>query len=288
LALNRGYNLSGTFPNEYPSEGEIEMSTKDKPSREEQAVIAALGSSGQKVVDFVHVTIADKMKANAEELRDAVARFNEYVETAEAKEGGNTKLLTSIRDSLNEALSAHGAVATDLNDGKQVTPAAVAKATEATAAVKELELEWKTMVDQTLADHEGRITALEGKDKVPTLASVPPAEPAPEPKVEPDVVIVEPNKPDQTVVAPPAQPVDVRYINPKTWGGMAWVMAAFGFIIFGLIALTIQGGFFPGVPAPMQWVRWLTLIMFPVFGLFAGGALGALYEESKQSETTVA
>ena len=288
MALNRGYNLSGTFPNEYPSEGEIEMSTKDKPSREEQAVIAALGSSGQKVVDFVHVTIADKMKANAEELRDAVARFNEYVETAEAKEGGNTKLLTSIRDSLNEALSAHGAVATDLNDGKQVTPAAVAKATEATAAVKELELEWKTMVDQTLADHEGRITALEGKDKVPTLASVPPAEPAPEPKVEPDVVIVEPNKPDQTVVAPPAQPVDVRYINPKTWGGMAWVMAAFGFIIFGLIALTIQGGFFPGVPAPMQWVRWLTLIMFPVFGLFAGGALGALYEESKQSETTVA
>ena len=288
MALNRGYNLSGTFPNEYPSEGEIEMSTKDKPSREEQAVIAALGSSGQKVVDFVHVTIADKMKANAEELRDAVARFNEYVETAEAKEGGNTKLLTSIRDSLNEALSAHGAVATDLNDGKQVTPAAVAKATEATAAVKELELEWKTMVDQTLADHEGRITALEGKDKVPTLASVPPAEPAPEPKVEPDVVVVEPNKPDQTVVAPPAQPVDVRYINPKTWGGMAWVMAAFGFIIFGLIALTIQGGFFPGVPAPMQWVRWLTLIMFPVFGLFAGGALGALYEESKQSETTVA
>lgn len=264
------------------------MSTKDKPSREEQAVIAALGSSGQKVVDFVHVTIADKMKANAEELRDAVARFNEYVETAEAKEGGNTKLLTSIRDSLNEALSAHGAVATDLNDGKQVTPAAVAKATEATAAVKELELEWKTMVDQTLADHEGRITALEGKDKVPTLASVPPAEPAPEPKVEPDVVVVEPNKPDQTVVAPPAQPVDVRYINPKTWGGMAWVMAAFGFIIFGLIALTIQGGFFPGVPAPMQWVRWLTLLMFPVFGLFAGGALGALYEESKQSETTVA
>ena len=272
------------------------MSTKDKPSREEQAVIAALGSSGQKVVDFVHVTIADKMKANAEELRDAVARFNEYVETAEAKEGGNTKLLTSVRDALNEALSAHGAVATDLNDGKQVTPAAVAKATEATAAVKELELEWKTMVDQTLADLDERTTSNtkridvleEGKSKVPTLASVPAAEPAPEPKVEPDVVIVEPNKPDQTVVAPPAQPVVVRYINPKTWGGMAWVMAAFGFIIFGLIALTIQGGFFPGVPAPMQWVRWLTLIMFPVFGLFAGGALGALYEESKQSETTVA
>lgn len=276
------------------------MSTNNTPaSKEEQDVIAAqkavidaLGSSGQLIVDFVHVTIANKMKANAEELRklmknydEHLKNYNEYIRSGEANQGDYITLLTSLRDALNVALGKHTAVATAVNDGKQVSPAEVKEATDATTAAHLLEsdwLDWRKLVDQ-------RLDALEGKDKVPTLAPAPVAEPNSEPKVvepEPKVVTAEPNRPDQTVVAPPAQPVIIRYINPKTWGGMAWVMAAAGFIIFGLLALGIQGYFFPGVPAPMQWVRWLTLLMFPVFGLFAGGALGSSFEGSK--ETTVA
>ncbi|MBC7943155.1 hypothetical protein H7X68_01500 [Candidatus Saccharibacteria bacterium] len=272
--------------------------TNSKTSPEEQAVIASLGTSGEKVVAFVHKTVADALSTNAEELRAAVERFNEYVTASEAKESGNTALLTSIRNALNVALGEHAAAATDLNDGKQVSPAAVAKATEATAAVAELELEWKTMVDQTLADHEERINVLENKVKVPTLAPVPAPELTPEPKVvdpkpEPKIVTVEPNKPDEddqtNVIVPPVQPSVVRYANPKIWGGLAWALAAAGFIVGGIIVLNIWEGFFPGVPAAMQWVRWLTLMLFPVFGLFAGGALGS-YIESQQParETTVA
>ncbi len=265
--------------------------TNSKTSSEEQAVIDALGTSGEKVIAFVHKTVADALSANAKELQAAIDRFNECVKTAEAKEGGNTKLLTSIRDALNEALGAHGAVATDLNDGKQVSPAAVAKATEATAAVAELELEWKTMVDQTLADHEERINVLENKVKVPALAPVPAPEPEPQPQVvEPDPepqVVVEPNRPDQTNIQPS---VVIRYANPKIWGGLAWALAAAGFIVGGVIVLNIWEGFFPGVPAAMQWVRWTTLLLIPVFGLFGGGSIGS-YIESKQPAkegTTVA
>ncbi len=278
------------------------MSDKpEKASKEEIAVIAALGDTGQKVVDFVHKTVSDTMKANADELRAAIGRFNEHVASCEAREIGYNDLLNSMSDALNKARGAHSSVATSVNDGKQVTPAAVAEAVEATEKVQRLEDSWKVMVDKTLEAHDktlddlkGRVSTLEGKNKVPTMAPVPAPEPNPKPKAvepEPNVVTVEPNKPDQTnVFVAPSQPTVVRYVNPKLWGGLARALAAAGFIIGGIVVLNIWGGFFPGVPAAIQWVRWLTLLLIPVFGLFTGGALGS-YIESKQQpvrETVVA
>ncbi|MBC7869140.1 hypothetical protein H7X69_03125 [Candidatus Saccharibacteria bacterium] len=261
---------------------------------EEQAVIDALGSSGQKVVDFVHVTIADMISANAEELRAAVERFNLYVTASEAKESGNTELLTSIRDALNKALGAHSTVARALNAGQEVSPAAGAEAVQATAAVAELELEWKAMVDQTLANHEQRLTHLEENRAIPIPA--PALVPAPEPSLSPEPVVVESTPSGVALVE---QRLDesaattryvTKFVNPKVWGGLAWALAALGFIVGGFIVMNIWGGFFPGVPAAIQWVRWLTLLLIPFFGLFAGGAIGSYIESQQQParETTVA
>lgn len=247
-----------------------------KASKEAQAVIDALGSSGEKVVAFVYKTVSDTLNTNAEELRKAAERFNEYVATSEAKERDNVELLTSLHDALGKALGKHSTVAMALNAGQEVTPAAVAEAVQATAAVKELELEWKTMVDQTLADHEGRITALEGKDKVPTLALVP----TPEPKSEPKGVEVLVQKLDASRVS------QIQFINPRLWGGLACALAVVGLFIGGIIMLSVWGGFFPAVPGALQLVRWLTLLLIPMIGFFGGGAVGS-FIESKQ-ETTVA
>lgn len=259
-------------------------------SKEEQDVIDTLGDSGKKVIAFVNKTIADKLSANAEELRDAATRFNEYVAAAKVREDGNTKLLTELHDALGRALGAHSSAATDLNDGKQVTPAAIDEVIGTTAEVQRLELEWKTMVDETLADHGRRITALENNGHVPTLAPVPPSEPQPEPSgpsaddVPPDnasaVAFIDQN-PNTVTVA--------RYVNPRCWGGLAWLLAVIGFIVGAIVAMSVAGSFFPHVVPAIQWVRYVTLWMFPVFGFLAGGALGS-YIESRRSttETTVA
>jgi hypothetical protein len=71
-------------------------------------------------------------------------------------------------------------------------------------------------------------------------------------------------------------------VNPKSWGGLAWALAVVGFIIGGVLTLSIGESFFPNVPAPLQWLRWATLLGIPVFSFFAGGAFGS-FIESKQS-----
>ncbi len=259
------------------------MSTQD-----EKAVADVLDGAEQQIMVL--------FRKNAQDLREAVNNYNELAQTSAAKESANTALLTKLRGEIDVALTAHTPIATALNNGEQVSPVAVEEAVAATEVAKQSELEWKAKVNRTLDDHEERITNLEGKDKVPTLAPVPVAEPTPEPKI----VTAEPKKSEEkaSAVAVVEQKLDdrpateVRYVNlnPKTWGGLAWALAAAGFIVGGIIVLNIWGGFFPGVPDAIQWVRWLTLLLIPVFGLFAGGALGSYIESQQQParETTVA
>jgi hypothetical protein len=249
-----------------------------KVSKEAQAVIDALGTSGEKVVAFVNKTVSDQINANAEELRKAAERYNEYVRTSEAKERGNTELLTSIRDAINIAIGAHSPIAMALNTGQQVTPAAVAEAVQATAAVNELETTWKTTVDDTLEDHRRRIVALEGLNKVPTLAPVP--TPVPE-AAKGDIEVLEERLNDSRVS-------QIKFINPRRWGGLAWALAVVGLFIGSVIMLNVWEGFFPAVPGALQLVRWLTLLLIPMIGFFSGGAIGSFFESRHQATAVVA
>lgn len=263
------------------------MPKRDNTPQDEKAVADALDGAGQQIMAL--------FRKNAQDLRALTDNYTALSETSAAKESANTAFLTKLYNEIGESLGLHTPIAIALNNGEQVSPAAVEEALAATEVAKQSELEWKTMVDQTLADLDERTTSNtkridvleEGRDKVPTLASVPAAEPtsAPTPEVKqpeekaPAAVVTEQQPSDRTATS-------VHYINPRTWGGMAWILAAAGMIVGYIVVLNIYEGFFPGVPAPIQWVRWVTLWLFPVFGLFAGGALGSSIEERQLASKT--
>ena len=92
------------------------------------------------------------------------------------------------------------------------------------------------------------------------------------------------------VVIPPAQPTAVRYVNLKAWGGLAWALTIAGAVYGAVIALNVGEYFFPDTPDQLQWLRWLTLWLFPVFSFCVGGTIGSFIEmeQSVKQETIVA
>lgn len=241
---------------------------------EETAVIVALGESGQKIVDLFRA----QMNTNAEELRAATNRYNDYVKEAKARDGDNTETLTRLRDALNHALNTHTTTATALNDQQQVTPAEVAEVVRTTEVVHELEDSWKAQVDEDIKSLKTRVKALEDSKPIPTPALVPTPEPAAEPTNHVDVI-------ENRMVATPARP---WYYTLQQWRGLAWGLAALGFIIGAIIALSIQGVFFPDQHGVMAWIRGLALFAIPACLFFIGGAIGSNIESRRNRAVPVA
>lgn len=80
------------------------------------------------------------------------------------------------------------------------------------------------------------------------------------------------------MVATPTRP---WYYTIQQWRGLAWGLAALGFIIGAIIALTVQGDFFPDQHGAGEWIRNIMLFMIPTCLFFIGGAIGSTIESRR-------
>lgn len=231
--------------------------------------------------EVVITSFEDLMNENVAKLRACTDRYNALVVSSDAKDRDHVVFLASLHDQIGKAISAHSAVATAINDNKQVSPAEIEEAVAATTAVKQLEDEWKTNVDKTLANHESRIDALEDKNKVPVLAPVP--------TPEPEAVIVPPTpeSADATTIVNNGSHSSVTLNGPVLEprrsalpaSGLQWLLA----VILGLIGFAI-GWSTKGLITANIW-EWTQILLGTVWvlaligiGFYLGGLIGFLIQ----------